>query len=202
MGSPEKQTNKIAQSIIYLSVCLSIYPSIIYCKELAHENIKVKVGKLETQESQWKSFSLCLKAGDQWPSTNAIRQRVRILSRECSVSRIRLCDPVDCSPQAPLSMGLCQENIGVGCHALLQGIFLTQGSNPCLLWFLHYSWEIPWTEEAGGLQSTGLQESQLDMTEWLNKNSFSLSLYSTQAFKRPTHKGEGNQFLFSLLIQC
>ena len=64
------------------------------------------------------------------------------------------------------------------------------------------AWEIPWTEEAGGLQSTGLQESQLDMTEWLNKNSFSLSLYSTQAFKRPTHKGEGNQFLFSLLIQC
>ena len=27
------------------------------------------------------------------------------------------------------------------------------------------AWEIPWTEEAGGLQSTGLQESQLDMTE-------------------------------------
>ena len=25
------------------------------------------------------------------------------------------------------------KNIGVGCHALLQGIFLTQGSNPHLL---------------------------------------------------------------------
>ena len=25
------------------------------------------------------------------------------------------------------------ENTGVGCHALLQGIFLTQGSNPLLL---------------------------------------------------------------------
>ena len=24
--------------------------------------------------------------------------------------------------------------MGVGCHALLQGIFPTQGSNPCLLW--------------------------------------------------------------------
>ena len=64
------------------------------------------------------------------------------------------------------------------------------------------AWEIPWTEEPGGLQSTGLQESQSDMTERLNKNSFSLSLYSTQAFKRPTYKGEGNQFLFSLVIQC
>ena len=29
------------------------------------------------------------------------------------------------------------KNIGVGCHALLQGIFPTQGSNPRLLRFLH-----------------------------------------------------------------
>ena len=29
-------------------------------------------------------------------------------------------------------------NIGVGCHALLQGIFPTQGSNPCLLCLLHW----------------------------------------------------------------
>ena len=32
------------------------------------------------------------------------------------------------------------KNTGVGCHALLQGIFLTQGSNPCLLpcrWILY-----------------------------------------------------------------
>ena len=27
------------------------------------------------------------------------------------------------------------KNTGVGCHALLQGIFLTQGLNPCLLHF-------------------------------------------------------------------
>ena len=30
------------------------------------------------------------------------------------------------------------KNIGVGFHALLQGIFLTQGSNPCLLQLLHF----------------------------------------------------------------
>ena len=29
------------------------------------------------------------------------------------------------------------ENIGVGCHALLQEILQTQGSNPCLLCVLH-----------------------------------------------------------------
>ena len=30
------------------------------------------------------------------------------------------------------------ENTGVGCHALLQGVFLTQGSNPRLLCLLHW----------------------------------------------------------------
>ena len=39
--------------------------------------------------------------------------------------------------QAPLSMGFSRlMNTEVGCHALLQGIFLTQGSNPCLLHLL------------------------------------------------------------------
>ena len=38
---------------------------------------------------------------------------------------------------------LCQwdspsKNIGVGCHALLQGILPTQESNPCLLDLLHW----------------------------------------------------------------
>ena len=35
--------------------------------------------------------------------------------------------------QAPLSMGFSRQEYWVGCHALLQGIFLTQGSNPGLL---------------------------------------------------------------------
>ena len=35
--------------------------------------------------------------------------------------------------QAPLTMGLSKQNTGVGCHALLQGVFLTQGLNPHLL---------------------------------------------------------------------
>ena len=30
------------------------------------------------------------------------------------------------------------KNTGVGCHALLQGIFPIQGSNPCLLCLLHW----------------------------------------------------------------
>ena len=39
--------------------------------------------------------------------------------------------------QDPLSIGFSrQENPG-GCHFLLQGIFMTQGPNPCLLHLLH-----------------------------------------------------------------
>ena len=30
------------------------------------------------------------------------------------------------------------KNTGVGCHFILQGIFLIQGSNPCLLCLLHW----------------------------------------------------------------
>ena len=39
--------------------------------------------------------------------------------------------------QALLSWNFPGKNIGVGCHFLLQGIFLTQGLNPCLLHLLH-----------------------------------------------------------------
>ena len=50
-----------------------------------------------------------------------------------------LCDPMDCSPPGSLcpwdSPG---KNAGVGFHALLQGIFPTQGSNPSLLGLLHW----------------------------------------------------------------
>ena len=40
--------------------------------------------------------------------------------------------------QVPLSIGLSKQNTGVGCHFLLQGIFLTQGSNLHLLDFQHW----------------------------------------------------------------
>ena len=42
-----------------------------------------------------------------------------------------LLDPLDCNPPAPLDFP--GRDTAVGCHFLLQGIFLTQGSNLCLL---------------------------------------------------------------------
>ena len=46
--------------------------------------------------------------------------------------------------QTPLSVSFSRQNTGMGCHSLLQGIFPTQGLNPCLLWLLHW--------QAGSLQ--------------------------------------------------
>ena len=39
--------------------------------------------------------------------------------------------------QAPLTTGFSGKNTGVACYALLQGIFLTQGSDPHLFHLLH-----------------------------------------------------------------
>ena len=43
-----------------------------------------------------------------------------------------LCDPVDCSPPGFSPWDSPGKNTGVGCHVLLQRIFLTQGLNLCL----------------------------------------------------------------------
>ena len=42
----------------------------------------------------------------------------------------------------PLSRNFLSKNTGVGYHALLQGIFLTQGSNLHMLCFLHCRWSL------------------------------------------------------------
>ena len=59
-----------------------------------------------------------------------------------SLSRVRLCDPKDCSPPGFSVHGDSPgKNTGVSSHALLQGIFPTQGSNPGLLhgrWILYH----------------------------------------------------------------
>ena len=47
---------------------------------------------------------------------------------------LTLCDPMNCSlPGSSVHRDSPGKNTGVGCHALLQGIFPTQGSNPGLL---------------------------------------------------------------------
>ena len=50
-----------------------------------------------------------------------------------------LCNPMDCSPPGSSVHGdSLGKNARVGCHSLLQGIFPTQGWNPCLLCLQHW----------------------------------------------------------------
>ena len=51
-------------------------------------------------------------------------------------SCLTLCDRMDCRLFCPWDFP--GKNTGVGCHFLLQGIFLTQGLNPHLLCLLHW----------------------------------------------------------------
>ena len=66
------------------------------------------------------------------PLTFVYFSAVHMLSRFCHV---RLCNPMDCSPPGS---SVHEDSPGVGCHALLQGIFPIQGSNPHLLHLLHW----------------------------------------------------------------
>ena len=65
-------------------------------------------------------------------SPGGVGRKAKLLAAQLCLT---LCDPIDCSPPArPLCpWNFPGKNTGVGGHSLLQGIFLTQGSNPGLL---------------------------------------------------------------------
>ena len=54
-------------------------------------------------------------------------------------SCLTLCDAMDCSQLgSSVHADFPGKNTGMGCHAVLQGIFPTQGLNSHLLYFLHW----------------------------------------------------------------
>ena len=80
--------------------------------------VTMSVGKLQNSESV--NVSTCLHA-------------------KSLQSCLTLCNPLDSSSPGSSVHGILQgKNTGVGCHALLQRIFLTQGSNLHLLCLLHW----------------------------------------------------------------
>ena len=56
----------------------------------------------------------------------------------CARSCPTLCSPVDGSPPGSTIMKFSKQKNGAGCHLLLQGVLLTQGSNLHLLCLLHW----------------------------------------------------------------
>ena len=120
-------TNTVIKYFYYTHICVCIY---IYV--YTHMCVCVCVYK-------WKKESTKVKEPGAHESLACIRV--------CSVAQLcpTLCDPMDCGP--PGSSGDSPgKNTGVGCHAFLQGIFPTQGSNSSLaggFFTTSTSWEAP-----------------------------------------------------------
>ena len=77
----------------------------------------------------------------------------------CSVVRVRLSViPQTVVRQAPLSMRFPRQEYWVGCHALLQGIFTTQGLNPSLL---HCRWILYHLSIHSGIQALLVKEKDI-----------------------------------------
>ena len=76
-------------------------------------------------------------------------------------SCLTLCNPIDCSPPGTSVHGDSPgKNTGVGCHALLQGIFPTQESNQGLLHFRQILYQLSYQGSPEfticGLKRTGI----------------------------------------------
>ena len=83
--------------------------------------------------------------------------------RECLVvhSCLILCDLMDCSPPGSSAHGDAPgKNTGVGCHALLQGVFPTQGLNPGLL---HCRWILYHLSQPGRVREKGQDSLRQDI---------------------------------------
>ena len=77
------------------------------------------------------------RVGHDW-ATTLLKLSLPQFSSVQSLSCVWLCNPMDYIPPGSSVYGDSPgKNTGMGCHALLQGIFLTQESNPCLLCLLH-----------------------------------------------------------------
>ena len=96
-----------------------------------------------SRELSFEDWSfLLLKTCVKW-KINHFRRKENTLDFLCMPAQslkscLTLCDAMDCSLPGSSVHGILQgKNTGVGCHALLQRIFLTQGSNLHLLCLLH-----------------------------------------------------------------
>ena len=79
---------------------------------------------------QWKTARIS-------PGEALVTNTMYVCVCECSAAQSCL---TPCEPRLLSPWDFSGKNTGVGCHFLLQGIFPTQGSNPCLLCSSH--WQI------------------------------------------------------------
>ena len=130
-------------------------------KDLYSENSKTPMKIIENNTNKWRSMPvhgleklIFLKYTYLLYSTRNSTQYIVITNNQKNLEKNiyiyifflltqscpTLCNPMDCSCPHRL---LCPwdfpgKNTEVGCHFLLQGIFLAQGSKPCFFCLLHF----------------------------------------------------------------
>ena len=85
--------------------------------------------------------------------------RMRAKSLQLCLTR---CDPLDRSPPgSSVPEDSPGKNTGVGCHSLLQGIFLTQGLNLSLLYHLYWQVGFLTTSPTWEAQEEGIMKNNV-----------------------------------------
>ena len=107
-------------------------PQGISVSPLSESKINTSIPQLRKGASLVPSPASCIFPPAPIPASP--RQTTRDEQEKVVQTRLSptLCDPINCSRPGSSVHGISQSRI-VGCRFLLQGIFLTQGSNPGLL---------------------------------------------------------------------
>ena len=108
-------------------------------KSYAFSSSHVQMCELDHKEG-WALKNWCFRIVvlEKTLESPFVSKEIKPVSHKCCVCLVTqscpICDPKDCSlPGSSVHGDSPGKNIGVGCHALLQGIFVTQGLNPRLL---------------------------------------------------------------------
>ena len=119
MRNLSPSTFRFSSAVTILLGCFfNIYNHFFQCKEIEENN---RMGKTR---------DLFKKIRDTRGTFHATATATAKSLQSCPT----LCDPMDCSPAgSSCPWDSPGKNNGMGCHAFLQGVFLTQGSNPRLL---------------------------------------------------------------------
>ena len=108
---------------------------------------------------------------------------LRLVAQSCPT----LCDSIDCSPPgSSVHADSPGKNTGVVCHALLSGIFPTQGLNPG---HLHCKWILYHLRHQGSPRSWQRWYCQEDLGKWLQQTNFVLKIFLLHFFMSCLHPG-------------
>ena len=103
--------------------------------------LEIDIGDSCTTVCMYLMPMKCTLKMDKMDKMQELRHIYVCLYILCTCMRSVISDsatPYTVAYQAPLSMGSPRQEYWSICHFLIQGIFPTQGSNPCLLLLLHW----------------------------------------------------------------